>query len=180
MACLCRPKRSSGRKVSAREGRAGGGGDRAGQACPALSFTERPDCGRRRWCSRCSPETHRLAAGGSLLSRARYARQAARRHDPVITGTATRSSPPGRTLPRSGHPGTPSVGSRTTTLRDPRPTRKTSSTKAFIAAGKLLDITVEDHVVLGTNAWVSMKRERMAFCRESRKSKAKVEVVRGE
>jgi len=47
---------------------------------------------------------------------------------------------------------------------DPRPSpQDISSTKAFIAAGKLLDITVEDHVVLGTNAWVSMKRERMAF-----------------
>lgn len=47
---------------------------------------------------------------------------------------------------------------------DPRPSpQDIASTKAFIAAGKLLDITVEDHVVLGTNTWVSMRREKMAF-----------------
>ena len=47
---------------------------------------------------------------------------------------------------------------------DPRPSpQDISTTKAFIAAGKILDLNVEDHVVIGTNAWVSMKREKMAF-----------------
>ena len=47
---------------------------------------------------------------------------------------------------------------------DPRPSpQDISTTKAFIAAGKILDLDVEDHVVIGTNSWVSMKRERMAF-----------------
>jgi DNA repair protein RadC len=47
---------------------------------------------------------------------------------------------------------------------DPRPSpQDISTTKAFIAAGKILDLDVEDHVVIGTNSWVSMKREHMAF-----------------
>ena len=47
---------------------------------------------------------------------------------------------------------------------DPRPSpQDISTTKAFIAAGKILDLDVEDHVVIGTNSWVCMKRERMAF-----------------
>lgn len=47
---------------------------------------------------------------------------------------------------------------------DPRPSpQDIATTKAFIAAGKLLDITVEDHVVIGANIFVSMKREKMAF-----------------
>lgn len=47
---------------------------------------------------------------------------------------------------------------------DPKPSpQDISTTRAFIAAGKILDLEVEDHVVIGTNSWVSMKRERMAF-----------------
>lgn len=47
---------------------------------------------------------------------------------------------------------------------DPRPSpQDISTTKAFIAAGKILDLDVEDHVVIGTNSWVSMRREKMAF-----------------
>lgn len=47
---------------------------------------------------------------------------------------------------------------------DPRPSpQDIATTRAFIAAGKLLDITVEDHVVIGTNTFVSMRRERMVF-----------------
>ena len=47
---------------------------------------------------------------------------------------------------------------------DPRPSpQDISTTKAFIAAGKILDLDVQDHVVIGANSWVSMKRERMAF-----------------
>ena len=47
---------------------------------------------------------------------------------------------------------------------DPRPSpQDVATTRTFVAAGKLLDITVEDHVVIGTNNWVSMKREKMGF-----------------
>lgn len=47
---------------------------------------------------------------------------------------------------------------------DPRPSpQDITTTKAFIAAGKILDLDVEDHVIIGANSWVSMKRERMAF-----------------
>jgi len=47
---------------------------------------------------------------------------------------------------------------------DARPSpQDIATTKAFIAAGKILDLTVEDHVVIGTNSWVSMRREKMAF-----------------
>ncbi|MEO8541550.1 MAG: DNA repair protein RadC [bacterium] len=47
---------------------------------------------------------------------------------------------------------------------DPRPSpQDIATTKAFVAAGKLLDIIVEDHVVIGTNTFVSMKREKMGF-----------------
>jgi DNA repair protein RadC len=47
---------------------------------------------------------------------------------------------------------------------DPRPSpQDLATTKAFVAAGKLLDITVEDHVIIGTNSWISMKREKMGF-----------------
>ncbi|MGE3074727.1 MAG: DNA repair protein RadC [Dehalococcoidia bacterium] len=47
---------------------------------------------------------------------------------------------------------------------DPRPSpQDISTTKAFIAAGKILDLEVEDHVVIGTNSWVSMRREKMGF-----------------
>lgn len=47
---------------------------------------------------------------------------------------------------------------------DPRPSpQDVATTKAFVAAGKLLDISVEDHVVIGTNAFVSMRREKMGF-----------------
>ena len=47
---------------------------------------------------------------------------------------------------------------------DPRPSpQDVASTKAFTAAGKLLDITVEDHIVIGTNSFVSMRREKLGF-----------------
>ncbi len=47
---------------------------------------------------------------------------------------------------------------------DPRPSpQDVSTTKAFIAAGKILDLEVEDHVVIGTNSWVSMRREKLGF-----------------
>lgn len=47
---------------------------------------------------------------------------------------------------------------------DPRPSpQDVATTKGLIAAGKLLDIEVEDHVVIGTNSFVSMRREKLAF-----------------
>ena len=47
---------------------------------------------------------------------------------------------------------------------DPRPSpQDIATTKTFVAAGKILDLDVEDHVVIGTNSWVSMKREKMGF-----------------
>ncbi|MGB4860933.1 MAG: DNA repair protein RadC [Tepidiformaceae bacterium] len=47
---------------------------------------------------------------------------------------------------------------------DPRPSpQDISTTKTFIAAGKILDLDVEDHVIIGANSWVSMKREHLAF-----------------
>lgn len=51
---------------------------------------------------------------------------------------------------------------------DPRPSpQDIAVTKALIAAGKLLDIEVVDHVVIGATGFVSMKREAMAFERRT-------------
>jgi DNA repair protein RadC len=47
---------------------------------------------------------------------------------------------------------------------DPKPSpQDISTTRAFVAAGKILDLDVEDHVVIGTNSWVSMRREKLGF-----------------
>ncbi len=47
---------------------------------------------------------------------------------------------------------------------DPRPSpQDVSTTRGLVAAGKLLDIAVEDHVVIGMNSFVSMRREKMGF-----------------
>lgn len=47
---------------------------------------------------------------------------------------------------------------------DPRPSpQDVAVTKGLIAAGKLLDIEVLDHVVIGATSFVSMQREGMAF-----------------
>ena len=47
---------------------------------------------------------------------------------------------------------------------DPRPSpQDVSVTKGLIAAGKLLDVEVVDHVVIGATGFVSMKREGMGF-----------------
>lgn len=49
---------------------------------------------------------------------------------------------------------------------DPRPSpQDVQITKQLIAAGQLLDIEVQDHVVLGQNSFVSMQKEGMAFGR---------------
>ncbi|NMC14980.1 MAG: hypothetical protein GYA34_19100, partial [Chloroflexi bacterium] len=36
-------------------------------------------------------------------------------------------------------------------------------TRALIQAGKLLDIDVLDHMVIGQNRWVSLKQRQLAF-----------------
>ncbi len=47
---------------------------------------------------------------------------------------------------------------------DPRPSpQDVAVTKALIAAGALLDLQVLDHVVIGQNSWVSLRREGLAF-----------------
>jgi len=47
---------------------------------------------------------------------------------------------------------------------DPTPSKEDISvTRAMISAGKLLDIEVLDHLVIGANKFVSMKAKRMAF-----------------
>ena len=138
-----------------------------GKRAQALSFTERPDLrtpemvfgllGPRLVGSR-REEVFCLALDtrGRLLGGT----------SPVITGTANALSlRPAELFREAVILDAPSVVlAHNHPSGDPRPSpQDISSTKAFIAAGKLLDITVEDHVVLGTNAWVSMKRERMAF-----------------
>jgi DNA repair protein RadC len=51
---------------------------------------------------------------------------------------------------------------------DPRPSpQDVAVTKALIAAGKLLDLAVMDHVVIGATGFVSMQREGLAFERKS-------------
>mgnify|MGYP001187258697 CR=1 FL=1 len=51
---------------------------------------------------------------------------------------------------------------------DPRPSpQDIAVTKGLIAAGKLLDIEVLDHVVIGSTGFVSMKREGMGFERRT-------------
>ena len=138
-----------------------------GKRAQALSFTERPDLrtpemvfallaprliGSRREEVFClALDTRGRLLGGT---------------NPVITGTANALSlRPAELFREAVILDAPSVVlAHNHPSGDPRPSpQDISSTKAFIAAGKLLDITVEDHVVLGTNAWVSMKRERMAF-----------------
>lgn len=50
---------------------------------------------------------------------------------------------------------------------DPRPSpQDVAVTKSLIEAGKLLDMEVIDHVVIGGTNWVSMRREGLAFERK--------------
>jgi len=50
---------------------------------------------------------------------------------------------------------------------DPRPSpQDINITKTLIAAGELLDLTVLDHVVIGSNSFVSLQREGHAFDRK--------------
>ena len=51
---------------------------------------------------------------------------------------------------------------------DPKPSpQDVAVTTSLIAAGELLDIQVQDHVVLGHNSFVSMQREGYAFTRKA-------------
>ncbi len=50
------------------------------------------------------------------------------------------------------------------TLRDPTPSPDdVAVTRAMVQAGKLLDIEVLDHVVIGLNRWVSLKEKGLGF-----------------
>ena len=50
------------------------------------------------------------------------------------------------------------------TLRDPSPSSEdVSLTRSVVQAGKLLDIEVLDHVVIGLNRWVSLKEKGLGF-----------------
>ncbi len=50
------------------------------------------------------------------------------------------------------------------TLRDPTPSPEdVAVTRAIVEAGKLLDIDVLDHLVIGKNRYVSMKSKGMGF-----------------
>lgn len=49
---------------------------------------------------------------------------------------------------------------------DPRPSpQDVAVTAELVAAGELLGIAVQDHVIVGQNTWVSMQREGMGFKR---------------
>ena len=50
------------------------------------------------------------------------------------------------------------------TLRDPSPSPDDIAvTRAIVQAGKLLDIDVLDHLVIGMNRWVSLKSRGLGF-----------------
>ena len=50
------------------------------------------------------------------------------------------------------------------TLRDPTPSpQDISLTRAVIEAGKLMDIDVLDHLVIGKGGFVSLKEKRLGF-----------------
>ncbi|MCZ2108446.1 MAG: DNA repair protein RadC [Dehalococcoidia bacterium] len=52
---------------------------------------------------------------------------------------------------------------------DPRPSpQDVSVTRELVRAGELLDIELQDHVVIGQNSFVSLRREGMAFERQRR------------
>ena len=50
------------------------------------------------------------------------------------------------------------------TLRDPTPsTDVVAVTRAIVQAGKLLDIDLLDHLVIGQGKWVSLKERGLGF-----------------
>ena len=50
------------------------------------------------------------------------------------------------------------------TLRDPTPSPDdVAVTRAIVQAGKLLDIDVLDHLVIGQGKWVSLKERGLGF-----------------
>lgn len=50
------------------------------------------------------------------------------------------------------------------TLPDPTPSPEdVSVTRAVVQAGKLLDVSVLDHLVIGLSCWVSLKEKGLGF-----------------
>ena len=50
------------------------------------------------------------------------------------------------------------------TPRDPTPSPDdVAVTRAMVQAGKLLDITLLDHLIIGQNKWVSLKERGLGF-----------------
>ena len=55
-------------------------------------------------------------------------------------------------------------GAFVSTLRDVTPSPEdVSLTRAFVEAGKMLDITVLDHLVIGANDYLSLKSKGLGF-----------------
>lgn len=56
------------------------------------------------------------------------------------------------------------IGVPASTLRDPSPSPDDIAvTRAMVQAGKLLDITVLDHLIIGQGKWVSLKERGLGF-----------------
>ncbi len=50
------------------------------------------------------------------------------------------------------------------TLRDPSPSPEdVAVTRAIVEAGKLLDVNVLDHLVIGNPRWISLKERNLGF-----------------
>jgi hypothetical protein len=50
------------------------------------------------------------------------------------------------------------------TLRDPKPSPDDIQiTRALVEAGKLLDITVLDHLIIGKGSYTSLKEKKLGF-----------------
>jgi len=55
-------------------------------------------------------------------------------------------------------------GVSVSTLPDPTPSPEdVSVTRAIVQAGKLLDVSVLDHLVIGLSRWVSLKEKGLGF-----------------
>jgi len=50
------------------------------------------------------------------------------------------------------------------TLRDPTPSPEdVALTRSVVQSGKLLDIDVLDHLIIGLNRWISLKEKGLGF-----------------
>ena len=50
------------------------------------------------------------------------------------------------------------------TLRDPSPSPEdVNVTRQLVQAGKLLDLEILDHIIIGQNRWVSLKERALGF-----------------